>query len=57
MVKVYFETDSYSELVAVFDSEETYHVCLPSLEKMAEENGFDRVTESVDEEKEINQLN
>jgi hypothetical protein len=56
MVKVYFETSGYAELVAIFDNEETYMVCLHSLEKLALENGFDIVTESIDEELSINQL-
>jgi hypothetical protein len=57
MIKVYFEIkQKYAELVAIFDSEETYAVCLPSLEKLALENGFDIVTESIDEELSINQL-
>jgi hypothetical protein len=57
MIKVYFEIkQKYAELVAIFDSEETYAVCLPSLEKLALENGFDIVTESIDEEVSINQL-
>lgn len=57
MIKVYFEIEQkYAELVAIFDSEETYAVCLPSLEKLALANGFDLVTESVDEEKSINEL-
>lgn len=49
MVKVYFELDKckYSELVAIFDSEEAYMVCLSALEKLAKENKFDFVTESV----------
>ena len=50
MVKVYFETTSYAELVAVFDSEETYEVCIEALERQAKENGFLYVTESIDEE-------
>lgn len=57
MIKVYFEIEQkYAELVAIFDSEETYAVCLPSLEKLAKKQGFDIVTESVDEERSINQL-
>lgn len=56
MVKVYFETENgYSELVAIFDSEETYNICFASLEKQASENGF-FITESV-EENDINLLN
>lgn len=56
MVKVYFETENgYSELVAVFDNEETYTVCYPSLQKLAKQNGF-FITESVDDN-DINLLN
>jgi len=55
MVKVYFETDcGYSELVAIFDNEETYTICYPSLEKFARQNGF-FITESV-EETDLNNL-
>lgn len=50
MIKVYFEIEQkYAELVAIFDNEETYSVCLPALEKLALANGFDLVTESVEE--------
>jgi hypothetical protein len=57
MIKVYFERkQKYAELVANFDSEETYAVCLPSLEELALNNGFDLVTESVDEERTIYEL-
>ncbi len=58
MVKVYFELDNgkYAELVAVFDTEETYDVCLPALEKLAEKHNFDMVTESVVEEIELKEL-
>ena len=56
MIKVYFETSSYSELVAVFDNENTYYACLPALEKLAKDNGFDCVTESVDEESNLSNL-
>jgi hypothetical protein len=57
MVKVYFEMDngSYSELVAIFDDEETYDVCLPSLEKLCKKHNFDLVTESIEEETTITQ--
>ena len=52
MVKVYFELNNgkYAELVAIFDDEETYNVCLPALEKLCKKNNFDLVMESVDEE-------
>lgn len=57
MIKVYFEIEQkYAELVAIFDNEETYSVCLPALEKLALANGFDLVTESVDEERSIKEL-
>lgn len=58
MVKVYFELDhgKYAELVAIFDTEETYDACLPALEKLAEKHNFDMVTESVVEEVELNEL-
>jgi len=46
-VKVYFETEGYAELVAIFDSEQTYLVCLPALEALANKNGFTKVTESL----------
>ncbi len=50
MIKVYFETDSYSELVATFESEEIYITCLPALEQKAKEQGFNKVTESIESE-------
>jgi EAL domain-containing protein (putative c-di-GMP-specific phosphodiesterase class I) len=53
MVKVYFERSGYAELVAKFDSEETYDACLPALEELAKENGFEFVSESVEEEEEL----
>jgi hypothetical protein len=37
MIKVYFESNSHSQLVATFESEELYMVCLPALEKAASE--------------------
>ncbi|HHT9135836.1 MAG TPA: hypothetical protein ACFYEK_01185 [Candidatus Wunengus sp. YC60] len=50
MIKVYFETErpKYAEQVAIFDDEETYHACLPALEKLAKKHNFDLVTESVE---------
>lgn len=50
MVRVYFETAGYSELVAEFKSEEVYVACFPSLEKKAREQNFDKVTEIVIDE-------
>lgn len=55
MIKVYFETDSYAELVAIFDGEDTYYDCLPALEKRCLENGFQYITESL-EETDINEI-
>jgi len=49
MIKVYFETDSYSELVATFEDEELYIACLEILEKKAIERNFNMVTESVND--------
>jgi len=50
MVKVYFENSNsqYAELVAHFEDEETYLICLPKLEKLAKSKGFDSVTESIE---------
>lgn len=53
VVKVYFETSGYAELVAKFDSEETYDACLPALEALAKENGFDFVSESIEDEEQL----
>ena len=49
MIKVYFETDSVSEQVATFESENHYMVCLPILKEIARQDGWLRVTESVEE--------
>lgn len=56
MVKVYFETDGYAELVAIFKDEQTYDACFEALEREAKENNFPYVTESVDEETELKNL-
>jgi hypothetical protein len=56
MVKVYFETGGYAELVAIFDSEETYDACLDALEKLRKKHGFDFISESIVDEKTINEL-
>ena len=48
MIKVYFESPIYAELVAIFDNEETYLKCLPSLESLAKERVM-IITESIDE--------
>jgi hypothetical protein len=53
MIKVYFESGSHAELVAIFDSEDLYIACLPMLEKKANDLGM-FVTETVLEETNIN---
>tara|TARA_R100001509_G_scaffold10783_1_gene5703 strand:+ start:16 stop:177 length:162 start_codon:yes stop_codon:yes gene_type:complete len=49
MIRVYFETDSVSEQVATFESENHYIACLPVLEELARQERWERVTESVEE--------
>lgn len=48
MVIAYFESNSHAEIVAKFDTEETYSVCIEALEKLAKENRM-ILTESVEE--------
>ena len=57
MIRVYFESENNScaDLVAVFDTEETYSICLPALEASAKEIGM-IVTEGVDEEIELSSI-
>ena len=54
MTKVFFESDKHSELIAIFENEETYLKLLPSLENLAREQKM-YVTESVEEDS-INSL-
>lgn len=57
MIKVYFEMEgSYSELVAIFDDEQTYYACYPALERLRKRHGFDLITESVLDDQKINAL-
>ncbi len=49
MVKVYFDYGSATDLVATFTSEETYMICLPSLEMYAKQIGAEVVESVVDE--------
>lgn len=49
MVKVYYDSKNHSELVAIFDNEETFVLCLPALELEADRHGM-TVTESVEDE-------
>jgi len=52
MVKVYFESNSHAELVAIFDTEELYDMCSGSLAKSARESRM-IVTVSIDEENDL----
>ena len=49
VVKVYFEGKGTSEWVASFADEETYIKCLPILEKKIKNEGWEFVTESMDQ--------
>ena len=57
MVKVYFETGVHAELVAIFDSEETYDACFEALDKLRKKHGFTFTSESMEDDKDINELN
>jgi len=48
-VTVFFEAKAGAHVVAKFDEEATYMVCLPALEALAKSQGY-IVTESVDYE-------
>jgi hypothetical protein len=48
MLKVYFENESSSTLVATFDTEEMYMACLPTLIKLADESRH-FITESIED--------
>ncbi|MAN61380.1 MAG: hypothetical protein CMI60_05460 [Parvibaculum sp.] len=52
MIRVYFESSSHAELVATFETEELYMLCLPELEKEAERMDM-IVTESMLDEDEV----
>ena len=51
MVKVYAESNSHAELIAVFADEATYEACIDALEKLAAESRM-IITESVLEDDE-----
>jgi hypothetical protein len=55
MVKVYFESNGYAELVAIFDDDDTYVMCAKILERFAKRNGM-ILTESVEDEIELSDL-
>jgi cytochrome c oxidase assembly protein Cox11 len=48
MVRVYFERGLHADLVAVFMDELTYQQCVPALERLCKDMGYDNVTESVE---------
>jgi len=48
MIKVYFESNSHADLVATFESEEVYALCVLTLDKIAQSKGM-ILTESVEE--------
>ena len=48
MVRVFFERSGHAELVAVFIDEYTYKDCVPALERLCKDMGFDKMTESVE---------
>ena len=51
MIRIFFNyKHTYSEQVATFKDEETYHACLPALEELAKKNNFTHVSESYDKE-------
>ena len=50
------DNGKYAELVAIFDGGEMYNACLPALEKLCKKQGFDLITESVDEEKSLGDI-
>jgi len=52
MIRVYFESSSHAELVATFETEELYMLCLPELEREAERMDM-IVTESMLDEDEV----
>jgi hypothetical protein len=57
-IKVFFETTNWFVVhAATFNSEATYAACLPALEALAKEQGFDTVTESTTYEEETNEAN
>jgi len=49
MIRVYFERKGVGVEVATFESESHYIACLPTLKKLAKQEGWTHVTESVDE--------
>lgn len=56
MVRVYFEIGGNAELVAVFIDEYTYNDCVPALERLCKDMGFDKLTESIEYSQETEML-
>ena len=56
MVRVYFERKGHAELVAVFMDEYTYNDCVPALERLCKDMGFDKLTESIEHSQETEML-
>lgn len=56
MVRVFFERGGYAELVAVFMDEYTYNDCVPALERLCKDMGFDKLTESIEYSEETEML-
>lgn len=56
MVRVFFERKGYAELVAVFMDEYTYKDCVPALERLCKDMGFDKLTESIEYSEETEML-
>jgi hypothetical protein len=56
MVRVYFEIGGHAELVAVFIDEYTYNDCVPALERLCKDMGFDKLTESIEYSEETEML-
>jgi len=52
MIKIYFESRNYSEMVAIAKDEEIYMACLPGLKKLAKSQGM-MVTESLMEDRQL----
>lgn len=49
MIKVYFESNGYKELVAIFADSELYLECYDKLHRLAEAEGY-RITEIAEEQ-------
>jgi hypothetical protein len=56
MVRVFFERGGHAELVAVFMDEYTYKDCVPALERLCKDMGFDKLTESIEYSQETEML-